>query len=138
MSKLSPNSLVVKGISLFFVIFGLATVAVAAIMFFGAPEVDLQMEDGAQIAQMYAVIAGVIGLFEFICGFIGMRAAKHHKLLKPYTYLVAVMVFVNLSLLGTSLLNHVYNNVWQHLVSIAVAFTAIVFASRALNEDGTN
>ena len=56
---MSGNSRIVKGIGLFFLVLGVLAIATAAIMFFGAPAADLDIEDGVQIAQLYAVILAV-------------------------------------------------------------------------------
>ncbi|MDN0055974.1 hypothetical protein [Collinsella ihumii] len=137
MASQSKECAIVKGISIFFLVFGIAAIAVAALMFFGAPHVDLNMEDGTQIAQLYAVIMALIGLFEFVTGFVGIRAAKKHSLLKPYVYLCAFMVVVSLAETAHTFMNG-GGSVYMYLVYAATAFAGIVFASRAMKNEGVN
>ena len=130
MSEVSKNRPIVKGLSVFFLLYGLAGIAVAAIMFFGAPHVDLRMEDGTEIARMYAIILAVIGLVEVVAGILGIRAVKHHGLLKPYIYLVTFMIIVNIAVLGETLASGSGTPVWPYIIYIATALTADFAAAR--------
>lgn len=131
---MSRNRRLVQGTALFFLLLGLAAMGTAAVMYFGAPNVELDIEDGVQIAQMYGIILGIAGLFQFIAGFVGLRAAKHDNLLKPYTYLAAVIVFLNLSQCGIVFTTGEGGPVYMNLIYAATAFTGIVGASRVLSE----
>lgn len=130
---MSGNSRIVKGIGLFFLVLGVLAIATAAIMFFGAPAADLDIEDGVQIARLYAVILAVSGVFQFVTGFIGMRAAKHAKLLKPFVFLCAIIVVLNLSQIGITIRTG-EGEIWQNLIYAATAFSGVAFASRAMKD----
>ena len=132
---MTKNRRGVQGIGLFFLLLGIVAIATAAIMFFGANDVDLHIEDGVQIAQMYAIILGVIGLFQVVVGFVGLRAAKHDNLLKPFMYLCAFVAIVNIAQIGMTLsTGEGEGEVWQNLIHTATAITGAVFAANAMQE----
>ena len=128
---MTKNRRGVQGIGLFFLLLGIVAIATAAIMFFGANDVDLHIEDGVQIAQMYAIILGVIGLFQVAVGFVGLRAAKHDNLLKPFMYLCTFVAIVNIAQIGMTLST---GEGWQNLIHTATAITGAVFAANAMQE----
>ena len=97
---MSKNCRGVQGIGFVFVLFGIIAMAAAALMYFGAPSVELDIEDGVQIAQMFGIILFVIGLVQFIFGVVGMRAAKHENLLKPFSWMCGIDIILNLSVMG--------------------------------------
>ncbi|MCI7731298.1 hypothetical protein [Enorma burkinafasonensis] len=130
---MTKNRRGVQGIGLFFLLLGIVAIATAAIMFFGANDVDLHIEDGVQIAQMYAIILGVIGLFQVVVGFVGLRAAKHDNLLKPFMYLCTFVAIVNIAQIGMTLSTG-EGEVWQNLIHTATAITGAVFAANAMQE----
>ncbi len=130
---MTKNRRGVQGIGLFFLLLGIVAIATAAIMFFGANDVDLHIEDGVQIAQMYAIILGVIGLFQVAVGFVGLRAAKHDNLLKPFMYLCTFVAIVNIAQIGMTLSTG-EGEVWQNLIHTATAITGAVFAANAMQE----
>lgn len=133
---MSKNRTVVKGIGLFYLLFGIVSIAVAAMMFLGAAHVELNIEDGTQIAQMFGVILAVIGVFMLVAGVIGMRAAKHDGLLKPFVFISAFLVVVNLAEIGLIIRSGEGGEIYMNLICAAVSFTAVVFASRAMKESG--
>lgn len=130
---MTKNRRGVQGIGLFFLLLGIVAIATAAIMFFGANDVDLHIEDGVQIAQMYAIILGVISLFQVVVGFVGLRAAKHDNLLKPFMYLCTFVAIVNIAQIGMTLSTG-EGEVWQNLIHTATAITGAVFAANAMQE----
>lgn len=130
---MTKNRRGVQGIGLFFLLLGIVAIATAAIMFFGASDIDLHIEDGVQIAQMYAIILGVIGLFQVVVGFVGLRAAKHDNLLKPFMYLCTFVAIVNIAQIGMTL-STAEGEVWQNLIHTATAITGAVFAANAMQE----
>lgn len=130
---MTKNRRGVQGIGLFFLLLGIVAIATAAIMFFGANDVDLHIEDGVQIAQMYAIILGVIGLFQVVVGFVGLCAAKHDNLLKPFMYLCTFVAIVNIAQIGMTLSTG-EGEVWQNLIHTATAITGAVFAANAMQE----
>lgn len=136
-NNMSKNRRGVQGIGFTFLLFGLLAIATGAIMFFGANDVDLHIEDGTQIAQMFGIILAAIGVFQFICGFVGMRAAKHDKLLMPFAWLCAFVIIVNLAQAGLSFTTG-EGEIWQNLLYAAVALSGIIFVSRSLKEIAAN
>ena len=133
---MSKNCRGVQGIGLCFLLFGIVAMAVAAMMFFGAPVVDLDIEDGVQIAQMYSIILFVIGLVQFIFGVIGMRAAKHEGLLKAFSWVCAIDIILNLSAVGFTFTSGEGGEAWPNLVFAAVALSGVIFSYRAMLEKG--
>lgn len=130
---MSKNRRGVQGIGLFFLLLGIVAIATAVIMFFGANDVDLHIEDGVQIAQMYAIILGVIGLFQVVVGIVGLRAAKHDNLLKPFMYLCTFVAIVNIAQIGMTL-GTGEGEIWQNLIHTATAITGAAFAAKAAQE----
>ena len=118
---MSKNHRGVQGIGLCLLLFGIVAMATAAIMFFGAPGIDLGIEDGTEIAQMF--------------GIFGMRAAKHPSLLKVFSWMCAADIALNLFSAGETALRH-SGTVWPNLIFAAVAFSGLLFTSRAMTEDG--
>ena len=133
---MSKNCRGVQGIGFCLLLFGIIAMATAAIMFFGAPGIDLGIEDGTEIAQMYGIILGVIGLSQFIFGIFGLRAAKHANLLKIFSWMCAADIALNLFSAGETALRH-SGNVWPNLIFAAVAFSGLLFTSRAMTEQGS-
>ena len=130
---MSKNRRGVQGIGFVFLLIGIIAIAAGAIMFFSANDVDLQIEDGAQIAQMFGIILAGIGVFQFICGIIGIRAAKHDKLLMPFAWVCALVIVLNLSLIGLTFTSG-GGEIWQNLIYAAVALSGIIFVNRSLKE----
>lgn len=134
---MSSNRRLVKGIGIFILLIGIVTLALAAVMFFGAPDVDPSIEDGALIAQMYAAILAVAGLFQLVSGIVGIRAAKHDGALKPFVYRSTFIVLINIAFVGLSFLpEEAGGPIWPYLIYAATAFSGVVFGSRAMKEAG--
>ena len=130
---MSKNCRGVQGIGLCFLLFGIIAMATAAIMFFGAPGVDLGIEDGTEIAQMYGIILGIIGLSQFVFGIFGLLAAKRANLLKVFSWMCAADIALNLFSAGETALRH-GGEIWPNLIFASVAFSGLLFTSRAMTE----
>ena len=116
---------------------GIISAVAGAALFFGAPFAEGVIEDGPAIARMFGIIIAVIGVFQLIAGIIGMRAAKRDNLLKPFTYLCAFIIVVCLAEVGMSFTSgEEMGPVWPYLIYAAVCFSGVVFAGRALKENG--
>ncbi len=132
---MSKNCRGVQGIGFCLLLFGIIAMATAAVMFFGAPSVDLHIEDGTEIAQMYGIILGVIGLSQFIFGIFGIRAAKHANLLKVFSWMCSADIAINLFSAGETALRH-SGTVWPNLIFAAVALSGLIFTYHAMTEQG--
>ena len=133
---MSKNCRGVQGIGFVFVLFGIIAMAAAALMYFGAPSVELDIEDGVQIAQMFGIILFVIGLVQFIFGVVGMRAAKHENLLKPFSWMCGIDIILNLSVVGLTFTSGEGVEIWPNLIFAAVALSGLIFSYRAMLEKG--
>ena len=131
---ISRNRRIVQGTGLFYLVFGIIAIVTAALMFFGAPLAADVMEDGVQIAEMFGIILACIGVFMIVAGVIGLRAAKHDGLLKPFIYISAFIVVLNLSEIGLTFTSGEGGSIYMNLIYAVFSFVAIVAASRALNE----
>lgn len=132
---MSPNRRIVQGTGLFYLVFGIIALITAAVMFFGAPLAESSMEDGTEIAMMFGIILAIIGLFMVVAGIIGLRAAKHDNLLKPFIYISAFIVVLNLSEIGLTFTSGEGGSIYMNLIYAVFSFVAIVAASRVLNGD---
>lgn len=134
---MSSNRRIVKGIGLFIFLLGIVALILAALLFFGSPLADQSIEDATPIAQMYSVIVAIAGVFQVVTGVIGIRAAKHDGALKPFVYLSAFIVLINIALVGLSFLpEEEFGPIWPYLIYAATAFSGVVFGSRAMQEAG--
>lgn len=133
---MSKNCRGVQGIGFVFVLIGIIAMAAAALMYFGAPSVELDIEDGVQIAQMFGIILFVIGLVQFIFGVVGMRAAKHENLLKPFSWMCGIDIILNLSVVGLTFTSGEGGEIWPNLIFAAVALSGLIFSYRAMLEKG--
>lgn len=129
---MSSQCRIVAGISVLVLLFGIATIGAAAIMYFGAPSVDRAMEDGALIARVSAAILAVMGVFGVITGILGVRGARDPQRLTPFIVCATIIAFVNLFEVGMAFTGG-EGPVWVNILYAVVAFVAIVFASRARN-----
>ena len=94
---------IVKGISFFLSFIGIASIAMAAIAYFLGPTVDLGIEDQGAMVLAAAVVLLLIGALELVTGVMGIRLSKDED-----------------------------GPIWVNLLYAALAFTAIVYASRAM------
>lgn len=127
---MSSECKIVKGISLLAIVIGIAAVATAAIMFLFASDAASLMEDGTIMAQVSGVVLGVAGVFEVITGILGVRGANSPSHLKPFIVMATIMCFVNLFEVGMAFMGG-EGPVWMNLLYAAVAFVAVIYASRA-------
>ena len=127
------NRKIVQGTGLFYLLFGIVAIATAAIMFFGAPFLELNIEDGVQIAEMYGIILALIGVFMVVSGIIGLRAAKNDAMLKPFIYISALLVVLDLSAIGMSFTGGEGGPIYMNLIYAVYSFVAIVCAPRVMN-----
>lgn len=136
-SAMSTNHRGVQSIGFVILLMGIISAVAGAALFFGAPFAEGVIEDGPAIARMFGIIIAVMGVFQLIAGIIGMRAAKRDNLLKPFTYLCAFIIVVCLAEIGMSFTSgEEMGPVWPYLIYAAVCFSGVMFAGRALKENG--
>ena len=112
---------IVKGISFFLSLIGIASIAMAAIAYFLGPTVDLGIEDqGAMV--LAAAVTGVMGI----------RLSKDPARLKPFVVSATILTLVNLFEIFMKIGSDEDGPIWVNLLYAALAFTAIVYASRAM------
>ncbi|OUO63486.1 hypothetical protein [Collinsella sp. An268] len=134
---MSTNHRGVQSIGFVILLMGIISAVAGAALFFGAPFAEGVIEDGPAIARLFGIIIAVMGVFQLIAGIIGMRAAKRDNLLKPFTYLCAFIIVVCLAEVGMSFTSgEEMGPVWPYLIYAAVCFSGVVFAGRALKENG--
>ncbi len=121
----------VKGISLLLMLLGILSIAVAALMFFGAPIVDLDIEDGVLIAQVLAGYMAVMGILEVVTGVLGARGANNPARLQPFIVCATIVACVNMFEVAMTFMEENGGSVWLNILYTVVAFVGIVFASRA-------
>lgn len=94
------------------------------------------MEDGTEIAMLYGVILAAIGVFMLVAGIIGIRAAKHDSMLKPFIYISCLLVVLNLAGMGMTFSGEASGSpIYMNLIYAVFSFVAIVAASRIMNEN---
>lgn len=132
---MSPNRRIVQGTGLFYLLFGIVAIATASIMYFAAPLAESSMEDGTEVAMMFGIILAAIGVFMVVAGIIGLRAAKHDNMLKPFMYISALIVVLNLANMGMTFRDGGSTPIYMNGIYAVFSFVAIVAASRVLNGD---
>lgn len=133
--EMTKNRTIVKGTGLFYFLFGIVAIATASIMYFAAPLAEGTIEDGTEGAMMYGIILAVIGVFMLVAGIIGLRAAKHDAMLKPFIYVSGLLVVLNLAGMGMTFRGETGGApIYLNLIFAVYSFVAIVAASRIMNE----
>lgn len=133
--EMTKNRTIVKGTGLFYLLFGIVAIATAAIMYFAAPLAEGTIEDGTEAAMIYGIILAVIGALMVVAGIIGLRAAKHDAMLKPFIYISALLVVLDLVGLGMTFRGETGDApIYLNIIYAVFSFVAIVAASRIMNE----
>ena len=123
---------IVKGISIFLSLIGIASIAMAAIAYFLGPTVDLGIEDQGAMVLAAAVVLLFIGALELVTGVMGIRLSKDPARLKPFVVSATILTLVNLFEVFMKIGSDEDVPIWVNLLYAALAFTAIVYASRAM------
>ena len=123
---------IVKGISFFLSFIGIASIAMAAIAYFLGPTVDLGIEDQGAMVLAAAVVLLLIGALELVTGVMGIRLSKDPARLKPFVVSATILTLVNLFEVFMKIGSDEGGPIWVNLLYAALAFTAIVYASRAM------
>lgn len=129
---MSKECAIVKGTGIFLAVIGLASLAMADIAWFFGPTVDLGIEDEAAMIAASAAILCAIGTLELVCGILGVALAGRPKRLMPFIVAATILTLVNLFEVYLKIGDGTGGPIWVNLLYAAVAFTAIVSASRAL------
>ncbi len=123
---------IVKGISFVLSLIGIASIAMAAIAYFLGPTVDLGIEDQGAMVLAAAVVLLFIGALELVTGVMGIRLSKDPARLKPFVVSATILTLVNLFEVFMKIGSDEDGPIWVNLLYAALAFTAIVYASRAM------
>ena len=83
---------------------------------------------------MAGVLYAALGVLYVIAGVLGARGANRPSKLKPFIYLAAAAVVIALANVGSTFAGVQNGLVWPDILTAVVAFTGIVYASRAMKE----
>lgn len=127
---MSRECQIVKGISLFLMVVGILAVVTSVLMFMGVPLAVSMFKNGEALALVAGTVLGVSGVFEFVAGIMGARAANNPSRLGSFIVLGSILVVVNIAEICLGVFGG-QGPVWMNVIYAAAIATAVFYASRA-------
>ena len=130
---MSSSCKIVKGISLFMLVLGIAAIAMGAFMAFAAPAASgAAVENPVVTAQALGIVLAVMGVVYLVAGFSGACGANNPSKLGGFIVLAGILAVVNAAEAVLCVMSGVA--AYQNIVYAVVAAVAAYQASRAKKE----
>lgn len=129
---MSKECKIVKGTSLFMLVFGIIAVVGGIFMFANAPAAAgvEGVDDPVVTARALGIVMAVMGVVYFATGVVGARGANNPAKLRPFVIMGTVVALINLFEVAMCVMTGAA--FYQNLIYAVFALVGVVYASRAL------